>query len=506
MQLSLCMIVRNSAGTLADCLTSISPHIDDMVVVDTGSQDDTAAIATNFGARVFHFPWRDDFATARNESLRHAQGEWIFWMDSDDTIPSECGQSLRQWMNQPDEIYGVTVSHIHCPLPEALCVVDHVKLFRNRHDIRFEGRVHEQILPSIHRAGGRVAHSDLYVVHSGADFSPVARQEKRFRYLRLLELELQDRPGHPFALFNRGLAHYEGDELQQAVVALLQSLEKAGPKETFAPKAYAMLTDCYRRLGDRVSATEYCQNGLKWFPGDSEILFQQGMLAYEAGRYFEAIKAYRLVLEAPVSSVVLLFGGGCHNYKASHNLALAYMAAGKPSRAEQEWRTLLSAQHACEPAREGLVEALIRQSKFRELQAIAEKFVDYRGQIIRARIALAKGKTTLARSVAAGIECGDSFTAWNSLSQLYFDAGWVPEAELALRAMLRQWPSDAAVHHNLGVLLAATDRQAEAVEAFRRSLDLRPNSQATAEHLATALEQLGNGAEALSVRTSLAGA
>ncbi len=89
------MIVRDSALTLRPCLESIRPWVDEMVVVDTGSIDETPRIVDELGGRLFHFPWCDDFSAARNESLRHAQGDWLFWMDSDDTIPADCGRKLR---------------------------------------------------------------------------------------------------------------------------------------------------------------------------------------------------------------------------------------------------------------------------------------------------------------------------------------------------------------------------------------------------------------------------
>src|ERR1700722_17833720 len=84
--ISLCLIARNSARTLPACLESIRPWVDEMIVVDTGSDDETPDIARRLGGRVFEFPWCDDFSAARNESLRHARGRWLFWMDSDDTI------------------------------------------------------------------------------------------------------------------------------------------------------------------------------------------------------------------------------------------------------------------------------------------------------------------------------------------------------------------------------------------------------------------------------------
>src|SRR5437667_7943437 len=82
--LSLTMIVRNEEATLAACLSSAADLVDEIVVVDTGSTDGTKEVAARFGARVFDFPWRDDFAAARNESLSHARGNWILWLDGDE--------------------------------------------------------------------------------------------------------------------------------------------------------------------------------------------------------------------------------------------------------------------------------------------------------------------------------------------------------------------------------------------------------------------------------------
>ena len=161
-RLSLCMIVRDSARTLPACLESIRPWVDEMVIVDTGSVDETPRIVESFGGRLFHFPWCDDFSAARNESLRHARGDWLFWMDSDDTIPPECGRKLRALDRTATSTRACWASSCRSTAraggddggPELdVTVVDHVKLFRNRPDLRFDGRIHEQILPAIRGAG-----------------------------------------------------------------------------------------------------------------------------------------------------------------------------------------------------------------------------------------------------------------------------------------------------------------------------------------------------------------
>ena len=80
---SACMIVKNEADNLDRCLRSLKGAVDDIIVVDTGSTDETVSIAKRHHAQVLTFTWCDDFAAARNESIRHATSDWVLWLDAD---------------------------------------------------------------------------------------------------------------------------------------------------------------------------------------------------------------------------------------------------------------------------------------------------------------------------------------------------------------------------------------------------------------------------------------
>src|SRR5262249_40255402 len=122
-------------------------------------------------------------------------------------------------------------------------VVDHVKLFPNRPDLRFEHRIHEQILPSIRKAGLEVRFSDLYVTHRNYDRSEEGQGRKRRRDFRLLELDLRDRPEHPFVLFNLRMTYLHGTkDFEVAAQYLRRSLDRSHPSDSIVRKAYAMLT------------------------------------------------------------------------------------------------------------------------------------------------------------------------------------------------------------------------------------------------------------------------
>ncbi|RPI67925.1 MAG: glycosyltransferase family 2 protein, partial [Geobacteraceae bacterium] len=93
---SLCMIVKNEQSHLARCLRSVKPLVDEMIVVDTGSSDRTQDIAKIFGAKVFEFPWNNDFSKARNFSLSKAAGNWILVLDADETISVKDDEEFRR--------------------------------------------------------------------------------------------------------------------------------------------------------------------------------------------------------------------------------------------------------------------------------------------------------------------------------------------------------------------------------------------------------------------------
>lgn len=175
------MIVKNESRVLADCLRSAKPFFTQIIVVDTGSSDDTIQIAKEFGAEVVEFPWPESFAFARNESLRYAKGDWVCWLDADDTLPFSSGeQIIDAVLSVPLQIGGLVM-----PIrfvnddPEFGTQVDHVKVFRNKQGFFFEGRIHEQVLPSIREKGFDVTRIGAEVLHTGYDVSEEGQARKR---------------------------------------------------------------------------------------------------------------------------------------------------------------------------------------------------------------------------------------------------------------------------------------------------------------------------------------
>jgi glycosyltransferase involved in cell wall biosynthesis len=355
--ISLCMIVKNEERVLGDCLTSIKPWVDEIIVVDTGSTDRTVAIAEESGARVFHFPWTDSFSEARNESLRHATGEWILWMDADDTIFPESGAKLRDAAMLASEKVAGLIMQVRIPAAAGEygeTVVDHVKLFRNGIGLQFEGRIHEQILEPIYRAGGEIQRTDLFVVHSGYDYSPEGQKAKRVRDLRLLELDLADRPDHPFVLFNIGMTAFHMRDFSKSIDYLKRCLSVCRKDESVVRKVYAMLAGASFETGNHLEAVRWLDKGLGLYPRDPELLFRGGAIFRETGNAAKAEECYLKLLADRESGHIDSIDQTMTGFKAHHNLAILYQETGRPEKAKSEFAAAVNLQPDFMPSRMAL--------------------------------------------------------------------------------------------------------------------------------------------------------
>jgi FkbM family methyltransferase len=509
LELSLCMIVRDSARTLRACLEGIRPWVDEMIVVDTGSTDGTHRIAAELGAKVFHFPWCDSFSAARNESLRHARGRWIFWMDADDVIDPINGCKLRELAKRdgPPDLLGY-VMQVHCPGPGQaeetdLTIVDHVKLFRNRPELRFEGRIHEQILPAIRRAGGTVAWTDVFVVHAGYDHSAEGQEKKVKRDLHLLHLELDEQPDHPFTLFNLGMTYADQGDHAAAVGFLERSITQAGPDESHLRKAYALLVHSHARLGNAEQARDACARGLMLFPKDAELRFRKALLLQEAGQLDEAARAYHELLANPDERHFTSVDRGIAGFKARQNLAVVYADLGDHLQAEAQWRHVVADVPQYRAGWQGLGEALLAQRKCEDVSEVARRLkTDERlrleGMILTARLAEVQGKLPEARAELeqAVNEFANEAEALHALCRLCFNHGDPQHALGWLEELSRRCPEDASVRHNLGLIHIRLHQLERAARAFQESLRLRPGYPPSLALLRETLQALGQRAQA----------
>jgi tetratricopeptide (TPR) repeat protein len=489
-RLSLTMIVKNEAATLATCLDSVRGLVDEIVLVDTGSTDATKDIATARGARIIELPWPDSFAAARNESLCHASGQWLLWLDADEYFDDANRDKLRALLASLGEDNAAFVMKQTSTAAQggSATLVDQVRLFRNHPAARWDYRVHEQLLPSLRKAGFTVHFTDIAIQHTGYQ-DPALRHHKLERNLRLLQLDLADRPDDPFTLFNVGWAYADLGRFADAVPLLQRSLQHSHAADSITPKLYVLLTQCHRRLGQHAEAMGACRAGRLRCPDDAELLFVEGMLRHGQGDRAGARACWQRLLPASDPSAALPAAGGfgsiesgLRGYLVHHHLAVMASEEGRDGECESHWRAALAQAPSFLPGRTGLAELYLKQRRWEELEPmLAELASDPTGAVeaalLRSRALLTRREFSAARRLLDDLlsHYPDLLKARVVLSHVLLQSGDEDTAEPVLRHILAADPLQAESWRNLIVLLRRQGRTREALNVVASARNHRPD-------------------------------
>ena len=474
-RISVSLIVKNEEATLPTCLRSVGDLVHEIIVVDTGSSDQTKHIAAGFGARVFDFPWIDSFAAARNASLEPATGDWILWLDGDEFFDEDNRGKLQGLFGRlGDEPVGYIMKQRSAPETPggAATLVDQCRLFRNDPAIRWSYRVHEQILPGLKRAGHQVRFTDICIEHSGY-VDPALRRRKTERNLRLLQMEYAEQPDDPFTLFNLGWAFLELGQVREALPMLARSLERSRPGDSIVRKLYALLVHGHKGLGQWQEAQGWCRAGLARCPDDPELLFLQSLLLEDQGEAAAADATLRRLETLQPGAHFASVDTGLRGYKARFHRALLARRQGRLPEAEELYRAALAEAPLFTPAWLELSELYLAQGRWEELtQALAHlpDAVPWSVEVaaLRARAYLARREFAAARSLLEEViaRFPQALKPRVILTHVLLQENHDPAAaERALREVLELEPHQPEAWRNLTLPLRSQGRPTEALAA-----------------------------------------
>jgi glycosyltransferase involved in cell wall biosynthesis len=459
---SLCMIVRNEENNLPDCLRSVEGLFSEIIVVDTGSTDATREVARRFGAQLLEFPWVDSFAAARNESIEHASCKWIMWLDADDRLDEENRARLRAvfaGLCDERDAYAIQVRSVLDAGRTAFRLLDQVRIFRNLPEVRWDYRIHEQILPAVNRAGGAVRWTDVIVDHVGYQEMDL-RKRKLERNLRLLEMDHVERSDDSFSLFNLGWTLLDLGRLAEAMPALQRSLETARPDSSILRKLYHLLGVAHRQLSAGDEALRACREGLKRFPDDAELLLEEGLMLRDKGDLAGAEHSWLRLFEPRQGKYFSSEDMGLRGFRSRQLLAELFAAQQRWVEAEFHWRSALEERGDFEPAWQGLAELYLRQGRWPDLEELLQK-LDQQGVAahkvgwLRARGQLQRKEFAAARNTLSGLIEQDPQALGPRvlLSQALLQEGrdW-QAAEKALLDVLALDDKNQDAQHNLQIL------------------------------------------------------
>lgn len=342
---SLCMIVRNEAKNLEACVRPVARLFDEIVIVDTGSNDNTMDVARGLNAKVSSFTWADDFSAARNAAVAKCTSDYIFWLDADDRMePSEVRKldALFQGLSAKPQAYMLQcVSKTESEV-EPSNVIPHLRLFPRVPEACWEYRVHEQILPSLERAGIPWTWTDIAVQHTGY-LDPALLRRKSNRDLRLLRLDYLARPDDPIVLYHLGVTHMRVSDHNQALGYFLQALQKVRVHADWVRKLYSYLFQAFRRLNRGEEALAMTAEGLSHFPDDQELLLIRAEALSEIGSMGDAENCLNRVLKSPRTRLLKIsVDDRIARRDAQRLLACVYLDTGRDADAETLLQKLLA--------------------------------------------------------------------------------------------------------------------------------------------------------------------
>lgn len=310
--LALCMIVKNEEANIVKCIASITGLVDEIVVVDTGSDDATVSLAKIMGAKVSHHKWKDDFAEARNVYLQRAKSDWILVLDADEVISKRDHRQLRQYIETEDKeqlayviitrnydfnstVIGWCANKGEYPGEEmgtGWIPTDKARLFPNNAGISYSFPVHEIVEPSLKENGFKLIKIDVPVHHYGKlNFD---KTKKKYEiYYQLGVQKLKETGENPYALrelaIQAGLLkkHEESIELWNRFIKLMPDI----------PEAYVNLSSAYARLGKYQEAFKTAEQAYRLNPKYREAVYNYTLAAIHVGNLEVAFSIGKVLLE-----------------------------------------------------------------------------------------------------------------------------------------------------------------------------------------------------------------
>lgn len=346
---SLVMIVKNESKYLERCLRSAAPMVQEMVVVDTGSEDQTKDIALQLGAKVFDFEWTDDFAAARNYAISQAQSEWVMMLDADEYFPNDQTQILERFISSHTS--GQTIGKINIVSrfmqdgAEQTVQAEVSRLFSR--SLRFNGSIHEQLDSTLPRVS-----TGLELLHDG-----YFETNKSDRNIRLLLKELSKKPNEPYLLFQLGKEYKGIDEWDQAEELFERGYAK-GNEENLNYVNEAVVDFLYILLHNKRydRSLQIIQENVDKLQNLADFFFVGGLIfmdaaianSKQAGAYLQQLETFYL------RCISLGFEGGkeivkgTSSFLPAYNLALYYEMTGNIAKAKDFYE--YSSELGYEPA------------------------------------------------------------------------------------------------------------------------------------------------------------
>ncbi|MCK4858469.1 MAG: tetratricopeptide repeat protein, partial [candidate division Zixibacteria bacterium] len=537
--ISLCMIVRNEEEMLPQCLRSVKGLVDEIIIVDTGSEDKTVEIAESFGARVYHHHWENSFSLHRNQSISYATGDWILIMDADEELVREDHDKLRMATRIPDiNVISISVHNKNQHDGEITSFLTSTRMWRRKLNGYYESIVYNELrLPPEEP----ILHADVRLIHYGYGLRAEKMKTKLERTKTLLQRQLEENPNNPFANFNysqllRGISKTPSVELCREIIEhSRRAVANTDPNEKSLRHVHVSALDqmamAHFFLGEFDKAEECSLRALEIEPTYIDPMFNLGHIFASQRNFPRAIKAFEDYLDFIKDYDI---GDEINNYILMHisreaeayyelgmvyehtkqdesaresflkvleykqdyldvrtHLARLYFNQGDYDTARQYARQRVESDETDLAAVYILADLLRREGKLQEACKYLEKIVSIEPEHEAALLALIESQRQLGNQPEA-MRWVDhllkkqptSYHGLNLKAEILMALEKYPEAIAVYRRLLEAYPDDADTHNNLGNCHFKLGEFQEAITGYAKALTIKP-------HLEVALRNIG---------------
>jgi len=291
---SLNMIVKNECHNIEQALDSVDSYMDEIVICDTGSLDDTVERARMYGAKVVHQNWEDDFSKARNAAIRESTCSWIFWLDADDRLDKESGTALSMIFESMEKhciytrILNIREKTVHNEFMQP-------RIFPRISGLEFSRKVHEQIAPNAKKLGVPFTLCKEIVIHHLGYKNEQINISKAERNRKLILAQLEETPGDPSLLLSLGdswfISGFYGEARKVYLTLIALASRKSIAPHMHAQALFYLALTCKKLFKIR-DAEFYLSKCIEIEPNRIEAWFEKGVLLKDELKNSEACECF----------------------------------------------------------------------------------------------------------------------------------------------------------------------------------------------------------------------
>ena len=321
MTLGLCMIVKNEQEILDRCLISTSNIFDEIIIVDTGSSDNTVNIAKNYTDKIYHFNWIDDFSKARNYAFDLSTTDYIMWLDADDVLPEDTKEELIKLKNKLDSdinIYMLKYNISFDSMNKPTFSYYRERIIKNNKLNKWTDRVHEYIPLT-----GNLSYTDIAINHISN------KTIKSFRNIDIYE----DMKKKKEIFSSRNLYYYarelyEHEKYTESIKTFNELLKQKDVWIEDVIDSCILLSHCYYFIGDIEMQLEYLLKTFSYTIPRKKVCCLIGNWFFNNNKYNEAIFWYETSLIIKDSKNYGFYESDYEYFIPYLNLSVTYFKIG----------------------------------------------------------------------------------------------------------------------------------------------------------------------------------